>query len=163
MSRTAPSRAAGESSTVNASLPSTSSSTGPSVQNATARIGANMAGDAEGDAEGEADPEGEADGEGEAGAEAEAGDNGSTAAPVPRVRKKRLGVDPSLIISEERSKRRRSPSPSAVKREDPDPKNPERAAALGRELFHKIMVKKASDGESMSEPFMELPNKASPA
>lgn len=93
------------------------------------------------------------------GANTSADAEGSSAAPAQRVRKKRLGVDPSLIISEERSKRRRSPSPSAAKQEDPDSKDPARAAALGREIMRRIMEKKASDGESMSEPFLKLPNK----
>jgi hypothetical protein len=64
-----------------------------------------------------------------------------------RVRKRRpLGVDPSLIISDGRSKRRRTPSPAPVKKEDEvDPRDVERAVLLGREIFDKIMASKDSE------------------
>ena len=71
--------------------------------------------------------------------EQEAGDH-------PRVKKKRLGVDPSLIISDGRSKRRKTPTPTPetdVKKEDGagdrDPKDTERANTLGREIYQKIL------------------------
>jgi hypothetical protein len=66
----------------------------------------------------------------------------------PRVRRKRMGVDPSLIISEERSKRRKSPTPTPegdgkVKKEDggslADPKDPEKAAVVGKDLYDKLL------------------------
>jgi hypothetical protein len=72
----------------------------------------------------------------------------------PRARRKRMGVDPSLIISEERSKRRRTPSPAPemdgkVKKEDgadaADPKDPEKAAAVGKELYDKLMDVKSKE------------------
>lgn len=57
-----------------------------------------------------------------------------------------LGVDPSLIISDGRSKRRKTPSPepvpdpTAVKAEpEKDVKDKVRAASLGREIYKKIM------------------------
>lgn len=65
---------------------------------------------------------------------------------LPRVKKKRLGVDPSLIISDGRSKRRKTPTltpETDVKKEDGsgerDPKDPERAATLGREIYQKML------------------------
>lgn len=72
----------------------------------------------------------------------------------PRARRKRMGVDPSLIISEERSKRRRTPSPAPetegkVKKEDggdaADPKDPEKAAAVGKELYAMLMGLKGKE------------------
>lgn len=68
--------------------------------------------------------------------------------PQPRVRKKRLGVDPSLIISEDRPKRRKTPTPEPVVEDEPevvDPKDPERATRLGLEVYQKIMDKKDSE------------------
>ena len=63
----------------------------------------------------------------------------------PRLKKKRLGVDPSLIISDGRSKRRKTPTltpETEVKKDDGlaerDPKDVERATALGREIYQKI-------------------------
>jgi len=59
-------------------------------------------------------------------------------------RRKRIDVDASLIISDGRSKRRRTPTPppeeEKVKKEDDplDPKDPERAAGLGKELYDKL-------------------------
>jgi hypothetical protein len=59
-------------------------------------------------------------------------------------RRKRIDVDASLIISDGRSKRRRTPTPppeeeKVKKEEDPlDPKDPERAAGLGQELYDKL-------------------------
>jgi hypothetical protein len=63
----------------------------------------------------------------------------------PRVKKRRLGVDPSLIISEERSKRRRTPTPEAEHDDKDgvhDPKDPARAKELGLQIFKKIMDSK---------------------
>lgn len=64
----------------------------------------------------------------------------------PRIKKKRLGVDPSLIISDGRSKRRKTPTltpETDVKKEDAtgerDPKDPERAATLGRDIYQKVL------------------------
>jgi len=68
--------------------------------------------------------------------------------PQPKVRKHRLGVDPSLIISDERSKRRRSPSPEREnddKHVVHDPKDPERAKQLGSQIYRKIMETKDSE------------------
>lgn len=62
--------------------------------------------------------------------------------PRPKVRKRRLGVDPTLIISEERSKRRRTPSPEAEEDSKAavfDPKDPVRAKLLGMQIYRKIM------------------------
>ncbi|WVQ85899.1 hypothetical protein IAT38_008067 [Cryptococcus sp. DSM 104549] len=88
--------------------------------------------------------------------------------PSERTKKKRLDVNPSLIINTEggRSKRRRSPSPTraaaaaAVAEEDElDPKNPVRAKELGMKIYNIINDSTTSDGESMSSPFHKLPNK----
>ena len=64
----------------------------------------------------------------------------------PRARRKRLGVDPSLILSDGRSKRRKTPDQTPetdVKKEqsaaERDPKDPERAAELGRQIYQKIL------------------------
>lgn len=81
------------------------------------------------------------------GSEEPQGSEDHEAGDQPRVRKKRLlGVDPSLIISDGRSKRRRTPSPQPeadVKKEsggsELDPKDPEKAAALGSEIYRKII------------------------
>ena len=63
--------------------------------------------------------------------------------PAPRMKKRRLlGVDPSLIISEERSKRRKTPTPEAEADEKDvvrDPKDPERAKQLGLQIYGKVM------------------------
>ncbi|KAL1410050.1 hypothetical protein Q8F55_004052 [Vanrija albida] len=85
----------------------------------------------------------------------------STASPEkPKERKRRLGVDPSLILSEGRSKRRRTPTPEPiVNKNDMDPKDPERAKALGLALYYKIMAMKDSDGDQLAQPFIKLPNK----
>lgn len=61
-----------------------------------------------------------------------------------RVKKRRLGVDPSLIISDGRSKRRRTPSPEPEVKNEPggganDPKDAARATTLGRDIYQKIM------------------------
>lgn len=63
---------------------------------------------------------------------------GSTSPEKP-TRKRRLDVNPELILSTEgRSKRRRTPSPDAHAKDDPDPKDPERAKQLGTQLYNKI-------------------------
>ena len=67
--------------------------------------------------------------------------------PSSRTNKRRLlGVDPSLILSEERSKRtKRTPSPDAeddIKEGSYDPKDSERAKTLGMQIYQKIMTKK---------------------
>lgn len=58
-------------------------------------------------------------------------------------------MNPSLIISEERSKRRRSPSHEPEDRkpngDGEDPKDPERAKALGEEIVRKILDAKESE------------------
>ncbi|OCF31781.1 hypothetical protein I316_06588 [Kwoniella heveanensis BCC8398] len=80
----------------------------------------------------------------------------------PKVRKKRLGVDPSLIISDGRPKRRRTPSPQPENAEtemDKDPKDPQRAKELGYVIYRRIMDSKDPDGEAMAHPFIKLPNK----
>lgn len=84
-------------------------------------------------------------------AESTAGD--AEGAANARMRKRRLDVNPNLIISEERSKRRRTPShepedrkPNGTKDDDAaDPKDPERAKALGDELVKKILDTKDSE------------------
>lgn len=81
------------------------------------------------------------------GSEEPQGSEDHEAGDQPRVRKKRtLGVDPSLIISDGRSKRRKTPTPQPetdVKKEqggvDRDPKDPERAASLGSEIYKKVV------------------------
>lgn len=67
-------------------------------------------------------------------------------APPQRGKKRRLlGVDPSLIISDGRSKRRKSPTPepsdSAVTKVEAgkDPKDKARALSLGREIYKKVV------------------------
>ena len=62
-----------------------------------------------------------------------------------RVRKRRLDVNPNLILSDGRSKRRKSPTPEmgGGKGEDEDglhdPKDPLRAQQLGNIIYGKIM------------------------
>lgn len=59
--------------------------------------------------------------------------------PEKPARKRRLDVNPELILSTEgRSKRRRTPSPAPQPKDDPDPKDPERAKQLGTQLYNKI-------------------------
>jgi hypothetical protein len=77
-------------------------------------------------------------------------------------RRKRIDVDASLIISDGRSKRRRTPSPvpepevKVKKEEDPlDPKDPERAATLGKELYQKLMNTKDKEYVSLSRVWYE--------
>ncbi|BEI81463.1 hypothetical protein CcaverHIS002_0206230 [Cutaneotrichosporon cavernicola] len=75
-------------------------------------------------------------------------------------RKRRLDVNPSLILSTEgRSKRRRTPSPLPETEPEMDPRDAERAKHLGLALYSKIMGLRDSSGESMAEPFVKLPNK----
>lgn len=59
-----------------------------------------------------------------------------------REKKRRLDVNPQLILSEGRSKRRRTPSPPPAAKQlvDSDPKDPERASQLGLQLYNKIMA-----------------------
>ena len=88
------------------------------------------------------------------------------------------GVDPSAILSEGRSKRRKTPTPEpedklGSKDHAQDPKDKERAKRLGMEIYNKIIAQKDREwvngkaradsprGGSMSEPFIKLPNKAS--
>ncbi|KAL7422928.1 hypothetical protein Q5752_002225 [Cryptotrichosporon argae] len=81
---------------------------------------------------------------------------------APRERKRRLDVNPSLIISEGRSKRRRTPTPEPEpeEREDRhDPKDRARAKELGLKVYNKVMTMKDSNGESMAEPFIQLPSR----
>lgn len=77
---------------------------------------------------------------------------GTSADPVPKVKKRReLGVDPSLIISEERSKRRKTPTPEpedVPRKDEHDPKDPVRAKQLGMEIYGKVL--KMEDNESVS-------------
>ncbi|WVQ95513.1 hypothetical protein IAU59_002610 [Kwoniella sp. CBS 9459] len=85
--------------------------------------------------------------------------------PQPKIRKKRLDVNPSLIISDGRSKRRRTPSPQPENahenagESDKDPKDPQRAKELGYVIYRRIMDSKDPDGEDMAHPFIKLPNK----
>ncbi|ODN99502.1 hypothetical protein L198_03346 [Cryptococcus wingfieldii CBS 7118] len=81
-----------------------------------------------------------------------------------RLRKRKLDVNPSLIIPADggRSMRRRSPSPHVAKQEgnaDADPKDPARAKELGMRIWQKIMEAQTKDGEPMAEPFVKLPPK----
>jgi hypothetical protein len=78
-----------------------------------------------------------------------AGQSGVDTLAQKGVRKKRMGVDPSLIISDGRSKRRRTPTPepapaaatAAVKSEaEKDPKDKARATSLGREVYKKVLA-----------------------
>lgn len=65
-----------------------------------------------------------------------------------RAKKKRLGVDPSLIIAEGgRSKRRRTPSPQPEQQEhvDPDPRDSARAKELGMVIYERIMGSKTKE------------------
>ncbi|WVQ70702.1 hypothetical protein IAR50_000224 [Cryptococcus sp. DSM 104548] len=92
-------------------------------------------------------------------------DDPSASTPADsRSRKRRLDVNPSLIIDADggRPKRRRSPSPRAEKQEeiaDADPKDPARAKELGMRIWQKIMEAQTKDGEPMAEPFVKLPPK----
>lgn len=70
---------------------------------------------------------------------------GSTSPEKP-ARKRRLDVNPELILSTEgRSKRRRTPSPGPQTKEDPDPKDPARAKQLGLQLYNKISAMRESE------------------
>lgn len=65
-----------------------------------------------------------------------------------RVKKKRLGVDPSLIIAEGgRSKRRRTPSPQPEQKEqvNTDPRDSARAKELGMVIYERIMGSKTKE------------------
>lgn len=66
-----------------------------------------------------------------------------SASPDKPARKRRLDVNPELILSTEgRSKRRRTPSPEPQPQvePEPDPKDAERAKHLGLQLYHKILA-----------------------
>lgn len=83
---------------------------------------------------------------------AQADSPADTAHPGPpadqKVKKKRLGVDPSLIIAEGgRSKRRRTPSPEPDQKEQVnlDPKDSARAKELGMVIYEKIMDSKTKE------------------
>jgi len=69
--------------------------------------------------------------------------------PSVRTKKKRLGVDPSLILSDGRSKRRKSPTPEADEKMGEgggnDPKDPARAKTLGYQIYNKIMTMKSAE------------------
>ncbi|KAK8850478.1 hypothetical protein IAR55_004396 [Kwoniella newhampshirensis] len=84
----------------------------------------------------------------------------------PKTRKRRLGVDPSLIISEERSKRRRTPSVDP-EHGDEDVKgaveirDPVKVKELGYVIYNRILESRDPDGEDMSQPFIKLPSKRS--
>jgi hypothetical protein len=70
-----------------------------------------------------------------------AGEDGTnpTASPDKPARKRRLDVNPDLILSAAgRSKRRRTPTPPPEK-PNADPQDPERAKALGYQLYNKIL------------------------
>nr|ODN89897.1 hypothetical protein L203_01814 [Cryptococcus depauperatus CBS 7841] len=87
-----------------------------------------------------------------------------TTTPSQKLPKRRLGVDPSLIISESgRSRRRRSPSPQSAQQQsnNPDPKDPARAKELGLIIYEKIMAEKDKEhvGEPLALPFVKLPSK----
>lgn len=70
---------------------------------------------------------------------------GSTSPEKP-ARKRRLDVNPELILSTEgRSKRRRTPSPGPQTKDDPDPKDPSRAKQLGLQLYSKISAMRESE------------------
>lgn len=77
------------------------------------------------------------------------GDAAHPAAPSDqRVKKKRLGVDPSLIIAEGgRSKRRRTPSPQPEQKEqvNTDPRDSARAKELGMVIYERIMGSKTKE------------------
>lgn len=84
---------------------------------------------------------------------AQADSPADTARSVPpsdqKVKKKRLGVDPSLIIAEGgRSKRRRTPSPQPEQQKEQvnlDPKDSARARELGMVIYEKIMDSKTKE------------------
>lgn len=77
------------------------------------------------------------------------GDAAHPAAPSDqRAKKKRLGVDPSLIIAEGgRSKRRRTPSPQPEQKEqvNTDPRDSARAKELGMVIYERIMGSKTKE------------------
>lgn len=67
-----------------------------------------------------------------------------------RVRKRRLDVNPNLILSDGRSKRRKTPTPEpGAKDVDEDgvydPKDPDRAQQLGNLIYGKIMGTSSSE------------------
>lgn len=82
----------------------------------------------------------------ERGASVDAPESGT---PSVKTKKKRLGVDPSLIISDGRSKRRKSPTPEAEEEMGRgggnDPKDPARAKTLGYQIYNKIMTMKSAE------------------
>lgn len=69
------------------------------------------------------------------------GQGATPASPDKPQRKRRLDVNPSLILSTEgRSKRRRTPSPLPDIKHETDPKDAERAKHLGLALYSKVMA-----------------------
>nr|XP_018259645.1 uncharacterized protein I303_07713 [Kwoniella dejecticola CBS 10117]OBR81803.1 hypothetical protein I303_07713 [Kwoniella dejecticola CBS 10117] len=87
-------------------------------------------------------------------------------ATTEKIRKKRLDVNPALILVNDggRSKRRRTQSQEPDHHlhhaaEDKDPKDSMRAKELGYVIFKRIMDAKSSDGEDLAHPFIKLPNK----
>ncbi|WVW80887.1 hypothetical protein I302_102878 [Kwoniella bestiolae CBS 10118] len=90
--------------------------------------------------------------------------------PSQKLRIRRLGVDPTLILSDGsgRPKRKRTQSQEPEQShqqhgagDERDPKDPVRATELGNVIYRKIMDAKSSDGEDMAQPFIKLPNKRS--
>ena len=73
------------------------------------------------------------------------GDDGD--ASQPRQKKRRLGVDPSLILADTgRSRRRKTPTPGPEDgKVDLDPKDPKRATELGRQIYDRIMASKDAE------------------
>jgi hypothetical protein len=72
----------------------------------------------------------------------------SDSASAPKARKRRLDVNPSLIISDGRSKRRKSPTPEASPgkgNDTKDNKDPKKASELGLALYRKIMDSKDAE------------------
>ena len=73
----------------------------------------------------------------------------STPNTTKTVKRRLMGVDPSLILSNDRSKRRRTPSPepeaAGGKEDAADPKDPPRAKKLGLEIYAQIMDQKDSE------------------
>ncbi|WWC72539.1 uncharacterized protein I206_106501 [Kwoniella pini CBS 10737] len=84
-----------------------------------------------------------------------------------KIRKKRLDVNPALILNVEggRSKRRRTTSqepehnPHPIVEDKDSSKDPVKAKELGYVIYRKIMESKSSDGENIAQPFIKLPNK----
>lgn len=92
-------------------------------------------------------------------AQSESPDKGTDATGTngARIRKRRLDVDATLILSDGRSKRRKTPSVEPEDKKENvledgvyDPKDPTRAKTLGLKLYNKLLKAKATEWVAQS-------------